>query len=148
MKSVNLENSLHIRKHHWNSDIFSSKPVKQTMHMIKMLIFSKKWLKNQQKFHPIFCNTLVKIEFRPVRRNVNFVDLEKCRKMRPWSQKSASIQKRTSPPEFLENRGVQNGSAGGHAVAVHKLLCASAQGWRRVKGCGCWGADVKQAKAG
>ena len=70
-----------------------------------MLIFSK----NQQNFIRIFA---IKIEFRPVRRNVNFVDFEKCCKMRPWSQKSASIQKRTSPPKFIENRGSRMGVPG------------------------------------
>ena len=62
--------------------------------------------KNQHNFIRIFAMIL---EFRPVRRNVNFVDLEKCCKMRPWSQKSASMQKRTSPPKFLENRGSRMG---------------------------------------
>ena len=38
--------------------------------------------------------------FQPVQRNVNIVDLEKCWKMRIWTQKSASIQKRTSPLKF------------------------------------------------
>ena len=65
--------------------------------------------KNQQNF---IRNFAIKIEFRPVRRNVHFVDLEKCCKMIPWSQKSASIQKRTSPPKFLENRGSRMGVPG------------------------------------
>ena len=70
-----------------------------------MLIFSKKSI----KFQPNFA---IKIEFRPVRRNVDLVDLEKCCKMIPWSQKSASIQRRTSPPKFLENRGSRMGVPG------------------------------------
>ena len=40
------------------------------------------------------------IEFGAVQRNVNLVDLEKCWKMRIWTQKSASIQKKTSPLKF------------------------------------------------
>ena len=47
-----------------------------------------------------------------MRRNVDLVDLEKYCKMRPWSQKSASIQRRTSPPKFLENRGSRIGVPG------------------------------------
>ena len=35
-----------------------------------------------------------------VQRFANLVDLEKCCKMRIWTQKSASIQKRTSLPKF------------------------------------------------
>ena len=72
----------------------------------EMLIFFRK---NQQNF---IRNFAIKIEFRPVRRNVHFVDLEKCCKMTPWSQKSASIQTRTSPPKFLENRGSRMGVPG------------------------------------
>ena len=39
-----------------------------------------------------------------VRRYVNLVDLEKCYKMSIWLQKSASIQKRTSPLKFDHSR--------------------------------------------
>ena len=35
-----------------------------------------------------------------VQRNANLVDLEKCSKMSIYLQKSASIQRRTSPPKF------------------------------------------------
>ena len=70
----------------------------KTMNLIKDVDFFEK----STNFHTNFCRNF---EFRPVRRNVDLVDLEKCCKMIPWSQKSASIQRRTSPPKFLENRG-------------------------------------------
>ncbi len=41
-------------------------------------------------------------EFGAVQRNDNLINLEKCCKMRPWLQKSASIQPRTSPPKFAD----------------------------------------------
>ena len=76
------------------------------MNLIKNVdFFSKK----SANFHTNFCRNF---EFRPVRRNVDLVDLEKCCKMIPCSQKSASIQRRTSPPKFLENKGSRMGVPG------------------------------------
>ena len=47
--------------------------------------------------------------FEAVQRNANLVDLEKCWKMRQLSSSEVSIQKRTSLPKFLWNRGSQTG---------------------------------------
>ena len=43
--------------------------------------------------------------FEAVQRNANLVDFEKCWKMRKLSSSEVSIQKRTSLPKFLWNRG-------------------------------------------
>ena len=55
--------------------------------------FDKKWKS--------FCKILRKFGFRAVQRVLNLVDLKKCWKMSIWTQKSALIQKRTSPPKFF-----------------------------------------------
>ena len=49
------------------------------------------------KILPTFCKMLPKFCKICSREDDFFVDLEKCCKMRPWLQKSASIQPRTSP---------------------------------------------------
>ena len=56
-------------------------------------------------------------EFGAVQRIANLVDLEKCWKMRIWTQKSALIQPRTSSPKFAWSKqaiptpGHKSGSA-------------------------------------
>ena len=61
--------------------------------------------RDKYKDHKYFNDTVKfceNFEFRAVRRRVlNLVDREKCCKMSIWTQKSASIRKRTSPPKFF-----------------------------------------------
>ena len=63
---------------------------------LKIAIFQK----IHEKMRKSFTKFCWDFHFQPVQRNVNLVDLEKCWKMRIWTQKSASIQKRTSPLKF------------------------------------------------
>ena len=65
--------------------------------------------KNSQKFANLpkdvklfekFCNLLAEI-CQICSRDDFLVDFEKCCKMRIWTRKSASIQKRKSPPKFF-----------------------------------------------
>ena len=63
----------------------------------------KRWKSCEIAKFPEFCRKNIKIcwkcwdfEFGAVRRNEDLLDLEKCEKMTPWTQKSASIQRRTS----------------------------------------------------
>ena len=71
---------------------------KMTNFIRKTAKFSKIFRKNAK----IFDKILQFLEFGAVRRNDNLKELEKCCKMRPWLQKSASIQPRTSRPKFAD----------------------------------------------
>ena len=53
-----------------------------------------------QKIHRNLVRNFENFEIGAVRRCVNRAVLEKCWKMRPWLQKSASIQPRTILPKF------------------------------------------------
>ena len=59
--------------------------------------FLQKSEKKCEKSWTIFCEYF---EFGAVRRCANLVDLAKCLRVSIWLQKSASIQKRTSPLKF------------------------------------------------
>ena len=61
------------------------------------MIFFGNSNESSKKFLANFCEYF---EYGAVRRCANLVDLEKCFKMSIWLQKSASIQKRTSPLKF------------------------------------------------
>ena len=56
--------------------------------------------KKSEIFRNLGAEFLQNFEFGAVQRFLNLVDLEKCCKMRIWTQKSASIQQRTSPLKF------------------------------------------------
>ena len=60
--------------------------------------------KKSAKFKKKLAKFSKKIEIAAVQRCTHLVDLEKCCKMSIYLQRSASIQKRTSPPKF----GVKN----------------------------------------
>ena len=64
----------------------------------KIAIFQK----INEKIRKSFTKFCWDFHIQPVQRNVNLVDLEKCWKMRIWTQKSALMQKRTSRLKFAE----------------------------------------------
>ena len=53
-----------------------------------------------QKSHKMLSIFSEHLKFSALQRFANLVDLEQCCKMSIWTQKSASIQKRTSPLKF------------------------------------------------
>ena len=109
----NFLNFFHNFLEYWRLLIFSHLFVKFRKKFIKIWMknsvfkqnFVKFWMNNYSKspkLGRVFCWNF---EVWAVQRNVNLVDLEKCWKMSIWSQKSASIQPRTSLPKFLWNGG-------------------------------------------
>ena len=66
----------------------------------KILIFAE----IRTKIRKSLTNFCKHIEFGAVRRCVNLVDLENCEEISLWLQKSASIQKRTSPLKLYHFR--------------------------------------------
>ena len=56
--------------------------------------------KKEKKIRKSFTKFCSNFEIESVQRIANLVVLEKCCKMRIWVQKSASMQKRTSPLKF------------------------------------------------
>ena len=82
---------------HRNSENFSLKLVQNSTRITEK---SRFLLKFQQKSEKSLTKICEDFELRAVQRCGNLVDLEKRCKMRPWTQKSALIQLRTSLLKF------------------------------------------------